>query len=160
MEVLLKEQMVSAMLRLRRLSLAFPPDLDIRMGEFFLLKAIASDEQCPDGHVHLAETHCHLHITRPAVSQMLNALENKNYIQREIDRNDRRKIAVRLTPEGARVLTLAKKHMDQIMDRTISRFGEENTQQLISLLYQLADISEQIGKETSPENEKGDQQLD
>lgn len=160
MEVQLKEQLISAMLRLRRLGLTFPPDLDIRMGEFFLLKAIARDEQCPDGNVHLAETHCHLHITKPAVSQMLNALENKNYIRREIDRGDRRRISVRLTPEGMRVLARAKEYMDQIMDRTTSRFGEGNTQQLVTLLHQLADVSEQIGKETSQENQKGDHQLD
>ena len=147
MEPSIKEQLIRAVFRFRRLNMNFPQTHHIRMREFFLLRRLAGDATCEDGRSLLTDMHRHLHITKPAVSQMLNSLEKKAYIRREIDKEDRRKISITITPQGREALRQAKTDMDELLDMTIARFGEENTRQLISLLTLLADVSEGIAAE-------------
>lgn len=143
----LKEQLIRVMLRFKKLGMTFPLGFDIRMGELFVMNGIAGNTSCSD-------IQSNLYITKPAVSQILNTLEKKGYVNREIDKSDRRKISVTLTPQGQEILKETKKYADMTLGTTISRFGEENTRQLISLLTQLVDISEEIKHEISPADKK------
>ena len=152
----LKEELIRAAMRFKRMHTDFTPEIDINMNEFFLLKGISQSPPCSDKSFRLADIHSHLQITKPAVSQMLNSLERRGYILREIDRNDRRKISITLTDKGREILKVTKKHMERKLDMTISMFGEENTRQLINSLTLLADIVDKIQKE-KPE---GDNRLD
>ena len=45
----------------------------------------------------------------PAVSQMLKALEKKNYIKRVMVEEDRRKVLVHLTQQGKEILSTSKR---------------------------------------------------
>lgn len=159
----LKEQLVRTVFRFRKMHMELPPELEIRMGEFFLMKHISAGRPCPGCDSSMADMHHHLHMTRPAVSQMLNALEKKELIYREIDKNDRRKISVTLTEKGRSTLSQAMSYMDEMMKRTISRFGEDNTRQLIALLTLLADVLEEVShgrRKDSSANNKGEYDLD
>ncbi|NMC55743.1 MAG: MarR family transcriptional regulator, partial [Eubacteriaceae bacterium] len=160
MDAELKEQLIRTMMRFRKIGMAFPADLDIRMGEIMIMNGIAGhfppgmrfgDEKCQfDEHkkTFVSELQKMHHITKPAISQMLNGLENKGYISREMDRQDRRKVSVTLTQKGEDILKRSKEYADNMLDKTISRFGEDNTRKLIELFSQLVDISEQIRNET------------
>ncbi|NLA86495.1 MAG: MarR family transcriptional regulator [Clostridiales bacterium] len=116
------------------------------MGEFTLLMGISNNSPCRDNNVCLSDIHSHLHVTKPAVSQMLNSLEKRGFILREIDKNDRRKISILLTQKGQAALTQAKEYMDQRMDLMLTRFGTENALQLIALLNILADVTEDVAQ--------------
>ncbi len=163
MDAALKEQFIRTMMRFRKVGMAFPADLDIRMGELMVMNGIAGhfppgihpDNEACKFNLHRKIfvsdlQHMH-HITKPAISQMLNGLENKGYISREMDMQDRRKVSVTLTEKGRDILKRSKEHTDKMMDETISRFGEDNTRKLIELFSQLVDISEQIKNETERE---------
>lgn len=78
-----------------------------------------------------------LHISKPAVSKLLNTLEEKGYVQRQVDQNDRRAVLVCLTPLGKQYLHQKGEMMKTLMERIIHRFGEQNAQQLICLLEEL-----------------------
>ncbi|MFA9379818.1 MAG: MarR family winged helix-turn-helix transcriptional regulator [Acetanaerobacterium sp.] len=160
MDETLKEQLVHAMLRFKKVGMTFPPGLDIRMGELFVMSGIAKRTSCPDKNVNVSDIQSNLYITKPAVSQMLNALEKKGYVIREIDKSDRRKIAVTLTDHGQDILKQTKEYTDQMLETVISRFGEENTWQLIKLFSLLSDITEDLKREASEADKKGDDQLD
>ncbi|WP_320128358.1 MarR family transcriptional regulator [uncultured Sphaerochaeta sp.] len=144
MDVVLKEELIAAMHRLKKVGRNFPPDIGLNMGEFFVLDRIGKDVSCSGSDIADSEMQNHPHFTKPAVSQMLNSLEKKGYIGREIDKNDRRKIVVTLTEEGKDILKKAKCFFNDRMDFTIARFGEANTRQLISLVSLLTDISEEL----------------
>ena len=152
----LKEELIKAAMRFKRMHTDFTPEININMNEFFLLKGISQSPPCSDKSFRLADIHSHLQITKPAVSQMLNSLENRGYILREIDRNDRRKISITLTDKGQEILKATKKDMEKKLDMTISLFGEDNTRKFIASLTALADIVEKIHRE-KPE---GDNRLD
>lgn len=148
MDSMIKEELVHAMLRIRKVGMPSSSGLDIRMGELIVMKRLAEHPLCPDRDFHVSDIHSNLYMTKPALSQMLNVLEKKGYVSRRIDRSDRRKISVALTPEGEDILKRAKEDMDRTMGTIISRFGEENTRQLIRLFTQLADIAEAVKHET------------
>ena len=58
----LKEQLVRAVFRFRRMNMELPPELEIRMGEFFLMKQISGDGPCHGPDSRLADVHHHLHM--------------------------------------------------------------------------------------------------
>ena len=100
MEQELKGQLIQALLRFKKIGMTYAGGNDIRMGEIFVMKNI---EKCCDEtnkNINVLDIHNELHITKPAVSQMLSSLEKRGYISRKINTDDRRKIAATLTEEG------------------------------------------------------------
>lgn len=137
----LKREFMHAMMRFRRASVPMPPGGSIRMGEFFVLSKI------PREGASLTEIQNDMFMTKSAVSQLLSDLERRGLVCREIDPDDRRRIAVTLTREGSSFLGRQRRYADRVMDRIIARFGEANMLELVRLLKLLADVSEDIRRE-------------
>ena len=68
-------------------------------------------------------------------------VEKKNYITREIDPKDRRKVSISATPEGKAAAEESKKKYDEMWSELLDRFGEENMRQLIRLINELDSLS-------------------
>ena len=81
-----------------------------------------------------------LHISKPAISYILNTLEKKNYITREIDPKDRRKVSISATPEGKAAARQSQEKYDAVWEELLDRFGEENMRQLIRLIQDLEQL--------------------
>ena len=158
----LKEELVVAMHRIRRLSMSFMSGNEIHMGELAVMNAIAGCPRCPRKRIFVSEIQNHAHhMTKPAVSQILNTLEKKGYVSREMDAIDRRKIAVSLTPSGQEILKRQREDFDRKLEAVISRFGEDNTRQLTKLFTLLADAAnDMVREETLLAEKKGDNQGD
>ena len=144
MNMKLKESLVRSIFRFKKVGFRFPPEANLRMGELFVMRQIAENALNSDDNVYAADIQNGLHVTRPAISQMLNSLEERGYICREIDERDRRRFIITLTSKGENILEAAKKHADQLIAEIISRFGMENTTRLIGLLNRFADISDEL----------------
>lgn len=78
-----------------------------------------------------------LTISRPATTQILNDLEKRGYIVREMNRHDRRVVTVQLTKEGEEALRTDEENALAILDHVLGRMGEQNTRELMRLLEQL-----------------------
>lgn len=160
MDRTLIEQLMQAMHSFKRVTMTFPPELDLRMGEMMLMKMIASKVMPSGKSANVSDLHDEHHMTKSAVSQILNTLESKGYVKREIDRSDRRKIAVMLTDHGWKTLKQARICMDQELDKVITRLGEDDTHKLIELLIRLKEIAVDVRREAQLTEGKGDNQLD
>jgi DNA-binding MarR family transcriptional regulator len=156
----LRDLLVHTMFRFKKVGMIFPPGLDIHMGEFFVMKAIEGNTAWPEHNSSVSDMPKQLMISKPAMSQLLNGLEKKGYLVREIDKLDRRKISVTLTPKGQDILVLTKDYADNMLETVISRFGEDNARQLVKLFTRLTDISEEVKREANNTEDKGDHQLD
>lgn len=144
MDSILKEELVASLLRFNKVVMKFPPGFDIPINELIVMIKI---ETCDKKNVYVSDIQKDMRISKPAVSKILNILEKKEYITREMDTNDRRKIAVFLTDSGKEKMSQKKSDFDKILTEVLSRFGEENTKQLIVLFGRLAEISEEIESE-------------
>jgi len=84
-------------------------------------------------------------ISSARIAAVLNALENKGCVTRRIDRDDRRKILVDLTPAGRE---LAEKHERGAMEdatRMLDALGEHDAREFVRILGKLAGLFESKG---------------
>ena len=109
------------------------------MNEMAILHSIAGTccRECPCMNLDVPKMQKKLHISKPAISYILNTLEKKNYITREIDPKDRRKVSISATPEGKTAAEESMKRYDELWSEILMQFGEENMKELIRLIQEL-----------------------
>lgn len=147
-----KEQFLVAMYRMKKSASCMASTSNLQFSELaVMLKASGGCSVCEQGYS-VSEIQSTLHISKPAVSQVLNNLEKKGYIARSIATGDRRKIMVTLTADGEAELDNAMRCQDERMGRVFEQFGEENIRVFIRLVNRLMDILEDLN--TSEENER------
>jgi DNA-binding MarR family transcriptional regulator len=83
-----------------------------------------------------------LGITRSAVSQMVDRLENQNIVKRVADKVDRKIAYVELTEEGSKLCkNEAKVYMTRV-NMLIEKFGEERFKEMCALFHSFCDLVE------------------
>lgn len=88
-----------------------------------------------------------LFISSPAVSRMLGNLEDRGLIERYVQKSDRRNKYLRLTAYGKQVCTDNEKQIKRFFDEVVERMGEENMNQLSSLLNRMHQVTEDLMEE-------------
>ena len=74
------------------------------------------------------------------MSYILNSLEKKAYITREIDPKDRRKISIYPTGEGRQAAQKSIEKSNALWEALLVRFGQEEMQHLVVLLTRLTEF--------------------
>ena len=135
----LREQFFTSILHFRKLESALSSECEMQMNEMAILHSIAGTccRECPCMNLDVPKMQKKLHISRPAISYILNTLEKKNYITREIDPKDRRKVSISATPEGKTAAEESMKRYDELWSEILMQFGEENMKELIRLIQEL-----------------------
>lgn len=86
-------------------------------------------------------------ILKSQMTAILRSLEEKGVIQRRRSQSDRRRIELRLLPEGCARYDGGHRQALDLADRLISAMGEEKIRQLIPLLRQVTEVFDQIQQE-------------
>lgn len=152
----LKEQYMRAIIRFRKVGIILPYRSDLNITELVVMRGLEGNCPYSDNNISISEFQSELHITKSAISQMMNSLEKKGFIERKIDTEDRRKIVVTLTQAGKDILKETKESANHNLNEIISNLGDENTKQFIGLLNQVSDISEELKKGISKNEEVND----
>lgn len=87
-----------------------------------------------------------LSISNPAASKMLRSLEEKGYIRRLPDPEDRRITYIALSPEGCQALDQARRQANQMASRLVTRMGEHEMDELLRLCRKLTSLIEEEEK--------------
>lgn len=154
MEALTKEQFLHTMLRVKKSGGCFAQSNNLQSSELAVMyKASVGCAVCGNGFT-VSQIQQSLHITKPAVSQILNGLEKKGYIIRSIAAGDRRKIMVTVTADGEEELRDAMRCQNEILEQVFCQFGEEDIRRLIGQVNRLLDILETIHTQGQTEKEK------
>ena len=145
----LREQFFTSIVHFRKLESALSSECEMQMNEMVILQSIAGTccQECPCMNLDVPKMQKKLNISKPAISYILNTLEKKKYITREIDPKDRRKVSISATPDGNAAAVESKKNYDEIWDEILSRFGEDNMRQLLDLMRGLDELYVAMGKE-------------
>lgn len=80
-----------------------------------------------------------LHITRPAVTVMLQKMERAGLISRTPDATDQRLMRLHLTEKGSAKHLEMHDLLGEVIDATVSRLSDEEQSELARLLGKLAD---------------------
>lgn len=140
----LKEQLLLSVIRFKRIDSCINISPRLQLSELAVLARAWDGCEWADKGMCVSDIHEAMHISKPAVSQILNNLEKRGLVNRAIDPADRRKITVTLTPAGERELEECKRYYSDLLDTVFNIYGVENAKTFITLMNQLMDILEQV----------------
>ena len=86
-------------------------------------------------------------ISSARVASILNNLENKGLVQRQIDKEDRRKILVTLTNEGRVKAEEHKEKVIQNITMMLELLGEEDAKAFVRITKKLIDLAPKLVEE-------------
>lgn len=92
-----------------------------------------------------------LGISRPAITAILNTLEEKQLILRTMDHMDKRRILVELSQKGRSGLEEIQNEMLKRVMMIMDALGKEQSEQMLSLLHQV----EKVERAYELEHERG-----
>ena len=95
-----------------------------------------------DGKITISELACKSKVHSSAISRTLHCLEEKGYIERSIDKNDRRNICVELTEEGKRVTTEARQIMCDYVKAVVEHLENRELECLIAYMNKIYSVAE------------------
>lgn len=132
---------------------------NLSFGEYLVLRNLRSSQndikRCSrEGYMKAADLSELLELSRPSITRILNSLEHRGYIVRNIDKKDRRSININLTETGIEALERANRKILQIADRLVAELGEADTDKLIELIERLTEIYKRILKEHGSSNDE------
>lgn len=132
--------------RLHRLMTQHVHLMAISKPEFFAMQTIAilKEKKQKINTAGLSEA---LGVSKSAISQTMNSIEEKGYITRTIDCEDRRQPMISLTDAGKEALMRGRESIYQNCMVCLDRFGKEKTEQFLTLLEELTSICEEQQKQ-------------
>ena len=132
--------------RLHRLMTQHVHLMAISKPEFFAMQTIAilKEKKQKINTAGLSEA---LGVSKSAISQTMNSIEEKGYITRTIDCEDRRQPMISLTDAGKEALMRGRESIYQNCMVCLDRFGKEKTEQFLTLLEELTTICEEQQKQ-------------
>lgn len=118
----------------------------LNMTELILMNSFADNTADSENNVGSSDIREYLSITKGAVSQMLGSLEKKGFINRDIDKSNRRNLIVTLTPEGRQVLERQYNEFSDRLEKIISRLGENDVRQMVTIVNRMIEITNEIDR--------------
>ena len=139
----IQNELVQAMFRLKKMmNRGLGRDLDnanITMSEFILMREVAKNTKESYNPMALTEVREYLSVSKAAVSQIINSLEKRGYLTREVDVNNRRNIIVVLTEAGQEVYQKKNQEFFDRFEKVIQGIGETNISHFIAMINKMAD---------------------
>lgn len=135
----LYEEMFRAMNQFRKLKFAemFP---ELCKTDFFVMCTIM--DKGDNGQITISELASRAKMLPSAISRTLKGLEERGYVERNVNKNDRRNTYVELTDAGKLVTEEARKAMAEFGKSVMAQVDEADMKRLISYLDNIYRIAE------------------
>lgn len=122
---------------------------DLSQGEYLVLRNIWLSNNGMasygiQGYIKATDLSDMLEMSRPSITRILNDLERRGLITRNIDLKDRRSVKIELTEAGIEAIEKANKRILSIAERLVVILGDSDTDKLIELLNKLTEIYKEI----------------
>jgi DNA-binding MarR family transcriptional regulator len=130
----LAQELASIMVQMNRVSWQQDGFKKLKRSEFFLMATLAIICGTNRDGIKVSELSRHLLVTGPAVTHILNTLENAGFVERISDPTDRRFVLVRLTGTGNEVMEQANLFFLDTLRGLVTELGEQDSRELIRLL--------------------------
>lgn len=117
---------------------------ELSVNQYGILKVLSENGEVPMSKI--AEN---LRVTAPAITMMVDKLEENNYVERLRDDNDRRVVQVALTKKGKEVIERARKYRKDFLNFILSKMTIEEKKmwsQIYEKIYRI--IKDNAGEKT------------
>jgi DNA-binding MarR family transcriptional regulator len=82
----------------------------------------------------------HKGVGLPTISKSIEMLVRKGWVERWIDKTDRRQTLVRLTAEGRNVLADSRDHLEDLLDRRLSKLTLAERDSLVAQFHRVREV--------------------
>lgn len=110
------------------------PTKDLKSSEFHVLFILKQRTDPEKTGLKVSEISKMLRIAPPSVTQVINGLEASGYVERTMDKDDRRAVRVKLSEKGETVINKASDHFTASFIGLADYLGDEKSQELTELL--------------------------
>jgi DNA-binding MarR family transcriptional regulator len=131
------QKLLKVLGELKRLHKNGPPVGGLTHSEAVLMFAIEKHVKSEKDGIKTSELSHILYVAAPTITQQVNTLENRGYVERNADKNDRRAVRIKLTTKGEEVLNDLHKSFHESIDGLAEYLGYEKTDQLSELLSEV-----------------------
>jgi DNA-binding MarR family transcriptional regulator len=120
-------------------------------GEMFILKHLSFVEEkaLP------SDLSAAMNTSTSRIAAILNSLERKGLVSREIDETDRRRILVAITPAGKQFIQEKHQKIHDNMEYLLQRLGEHDANEVLRLLDRFIEIYEETNPSEKRSCDKG-----
>ena len=130
------------------------PCLHLRKSEMMALGCICRAYERREKALSPSEIGDILGISRPAITAILNTLEEKGLIIRTMDHLDKRRILVELSQKGKAGLEEVEKELLARVGLIMQTLGQEESEQLLSLLNKAVEVEANYQKQQERGNKE------
>lgn len=116
---------------------------EISKGDCMVLMSIQHYSREKGAKLTVSELADKIHAKPSAVSRTLKVLEDKDYIERTVNKEDRRNTYVTLTDEGEAEIKRVQETMDDFTEAVVSRMNKADIQKMIVCLNELYEIAQE-----------------
>ncbi len=148
----LYRELFETMNQFRKLHMADMMPGKMNQADFFTLNRIMDAEE---GKITISKLAAQTKVLPSAISRTLRGLEEQQYVERNVDKGDRRNTYVTLTDEGRAVTLQSRQIMYDFGRAVMSRLDENDMKQLIYYLNEIYDISKTEIEARRQKNRKG-----
>jgi DNA-binding MarR family transcriptional regulator len=117
----------------RRITKGKPDFTNLKPNEMGLLFHIKHSSGASGG-VKVSELSSHMHVTSPSITQLVTNLEERGYVARTMDREDRRSVNVSITEKGNEVTQQAEAHLMGMLEELVAYLGPEKSLMLTEIM--------------------------
>lgn len=132
-------RLLEAFVRFRRLhwrqhSSAVHPVSGLTPSEMILMSYIKDGAATGGEGVTVSELSNSLNVASPTITQQINSLETHSFVERSIDKEDRRVVRIRLTEKGLQAQQKASETLLATINGLVDYLGEEDSDRLADLM--------------------------
>ena len=109
--------------------------------DFFTMSMIM--DKGKEGQMTISELAAKAGVLPPAVSRTLRGLEEKGYIESNVNKKDRRTTYVELTPEGEKITLEVRETMREYGRAVMEQVDEDEIRRLVTYLNHIYEIADQ-----------------
>lgn len=125
---------------------------NLSLGEYLVLRKIWFSNSDLSGHskkisIKAADLSVMLKLPRPSITRILNSLERRGLITRNIDEKDRRSFNIEMTAEGIKTIEKANSRILNVAERIVELLRDSDTDKLIELIDRLTEIYREMAEE-------------
>lgn len=106
--------------------------VDLSIEQFFVLREIATGDE-----ISATELSACLNVNKSAITPKLKKLEEKDYIRRERNKQDKRAVVLTITEKGNSVYEECERQLELLVNEWLEILGEEDSEQFFELFQKI-----------------------
>lgn len=131
---LIVQKIMKCLSEFRRLHKHKSPISDLTHSETMVLFCIKNYVETHEIGIKTSELSNILNVASPTITQQVNSLERRGFVERNVDKEDRRAVRIKVTEKGEEVFKKASEEFEASINGLVEYLGSDQSEQLANLL--------------------------